>query len=75
MWKKNLQKALIEAVVFRVAPEVTEYGYQIYRLPLYYKHVYTERDLLCMYFETNAKKKKEGKIRPIRVVTHDSKKK
>jgi len=48
-------------------PEVEEYGYQIYRLPLAYEGAYVGRDLLALSWE--GKIKKEVKIRPIRVVS------
>ena len=68
MWKE-VQPKLISALKGR-KPEVAEYRYQIFRLPLHYRGVYVERDLLCLAWERQVKEKKEKKIRPIRVVSN-----
>ena len=70
MWKTDVQPKLIPALEGR-KPEVAEYGYQIFRLPLEYKGVYVERDLLCLSWEKEVKKAKIRKIRPIRVVSNE----
>lgn len=58
---------LIQAInISGKKPEVVEYGYAVYRLPLTYEGVYVERDLLALSWES---KKGEKKIRPIRVVS------
>ena len=67
MWK-DVEPRLISVLSGR-KPEVSEYSYQIYRLPLNYGGVYVERDLLCLSWEREVKGKKEQKIRPIRVVS------
>ncbi len=70
MWKTDVQPKLIPVLEGR-KPEVAEYGYQIFRLPLEYKGVYVERDLLCLSWEREVKKAKVRKIRPIRVVSNE----
>ena len=63
MWKTH-EPVLLKAIFASgKKPEVVEYGYQIYRLPLKYEGAYVGRDLLALSWE------KEQKIRPIRVVS------
>ncbi|HHJ63312.1 MAG TPA: hypothetical protein ENJ61_00230 [Aquifex aeolicus] len=70
MWKTDVQPKLVPALKGR-KPEVAEYGYQIFRIPLSYKGVYVERDLLCLSWEREVKGVRERKIRPIRVVSQE----
>jgi len=64
---KVVKPSLIQAInTSGKKPEVVEYGYAVYRLPLTYEGVYVERDLLALSWES---KKGEKKIRPIRVVS------
>ncbi len=66
MWKEY-EKAILEAISTHAKlPEVEEYGYAIYRLPLTYEGRYVGRDLLCLSWESE---KLGKKIRPIRVVS------
>ena len=70
MWKE-LEPKLLQAIsTSGFLPEVEEYGYSIYRLPLTYKGAYVGRDLLCLSWVRKPKKGvEEKKIRPIRVVS------
>lgn len=66
MWKE-LEQPILEAISTHAKlPEVEEYGYAIYRLPLTYEGRYVGRDLLCLSWESE---KWGKKIRPIRVVS------
>ena len=70
MWKAHEAQLLQAISTSGFLPEVEEYGYQIYRLPLTFKGAYVRRDLLCLSWVRKPKKGvEERKIRPIRVVS------
>lgn len=69
MWKE-VQPRLLQAIATSgKEPEVVEYGYSVYRLPLYHEGVYVERDLLLFVWKREFKGEVIRKCRPIRVVS------